>query len=1736
MFGQQTNLFGTPTSQPSAFGAFGTTTNTFGASTTGGLFGQTQPAQQQQPAFGGTSAFGSTAFGQPQQPAQQQSNPFATTATTGFGAPANPFGGGQQTTQPAQSSGLFGNAGLFGAPAQQQQQPVQTAFGQPQQQTSTGLFGSTSTGGLFGQPKTGFGTGTTFGAQPTATSNLFGTQSSSQPAGGLFGSSTSSTMATPGGGGLFGQQSTSNLFGGMSQQQQSPSGTTVKFSPVIGTDGVIKNGLQASVQTKNYCICTMKEYNELKSQEELRLEDYQAGRKFGTQTSASSTGGGLFGASSQPTATAGTGLFGATSTGFNATSAFGQNMAAKPTGFGTTSAGLFGQPAQPAATGGFFGQPQPATAAPSAFGGGGLFGSSQPATTSAPSIFGGFGGLGASSSTTNAGSAFGTSTTGFGTTAPAFGGFGQPAATQPSTGLFGQSAAAPATTAFGGFGTGGGLFGAKPAATTAPFGAFGTTAQPAATTGFGAFPSLTTPQPAANTGGLFSAGNKPTFGAATTTFGGFGTSTGFGGFGSTAAAQPSSIFGQPAATSTGLFGTQTQQPSTTSSIFGTTAQQTPQQAASSQASSGGNIHAQVVEMLRHGVSDTEVLSNMYAQLPGKDVERKPAPLSGATINAFITNAKKNYAPAAGSSRKDERTYNYYVAPSHKVDSSTLGGVASWRPAAAKRDEKFKLDRALIEKLESEINKSIRSDTPRPVGRTTQIRSSVYASSTHSEGGARGLRGALSAANGLTPPVNVRRAFDLAQDDSLVTEAGTTRDGERSEDDGSGDERSLASDDEDEENVRGGVRGTRRDVFSLNRPDYYTIPDKSELELDEKGQCVVKDFFVGRYQCGGVRFLGSTNVAGLNLDALISIASSEVAVYPDERRKPPVGRGLNKAAMITFENVRPTYDDDSVLTREQILASGFEEILRARIETQMEDAEFVEYNADTCQLTFMVKHFSRYKLTLTREETVVPRGASINQPISQSVNQPIKPINQSVKQSIAQSISQSINVRGASAGTNLEDAGNRAGNRADDSKGKEDSFKENRSPPMLRGKRPRCDEEDNQVESPSKNSRMTSSVADSFAGVTEYFDRLPLSPPSPEEEFRPRPDYTDQHFPGNGTNDSQDVVNYFERCLPAEESRAVRKRRVVVEYGASVKPVSGAVTFAGEPAAAAGVMAFLATPEGQFLAPFRLAGDVALSEDSRRYLEEMLQMYLLHCEFTTDESGQSQIIPPASTHATAFIKDFCRFTDRLPDLSTPFVHERILWSLFETLYGEADVAELRLCQKLETWLKDTLAALQPAYHSLEDIPATQAMKAIFEAVLGCRNQDAVDIALHFGLYDQAATILALWDEDERQPGLRATVQDAVGDYLDEVMQTVQDGTEESRKYWIKALMILSEVAYLNKCAHMDIFSVCQGLDWLQCLAACALHFPQAGGISGLWDILRKYEDHAAANPHCALPGQASASSSNPPSFLYSMMTHYCRHSRPNMTSSLDCDLLRETAFDVRVRWFVMRLFSLTGDGFQSATQLTVTADFAKALHAVGYPHVAVIALLHLPASGARHHQIRAILMSLVRTAQENPNVYDSIMEFLRNDLHVAAADIESIKATLALRRGDKLTAFTHFYHAGSEEPCVELMRTFILPLMASSTATAFSDILERLAFVRFDSAGRLPKLGAFFELLRVLEEWMKTEETLSEETQAMVEECLDVVADGKLFPSADSAVAAKDTPLDGFVRQKLRHARAVCSTC
>lgn len=104
------------------------------------------------------------------------------------------------------------------------------------------------------------------------------------------------------------------------------------------------------------------------------------------------------------------------------------------------------------------------------------------------------------------------------------------------------------------------------------------------------------------------------------------------------------------------------------------------------------------------------------------------------------------------------------------------------------------------------------------------------------------------------------------------------------------------------------------------------------------------------------------MAGLNLDLLIEIDDKEVSVYPTEDAKPPIGKGLNKKAIITFDNVWPGDNAEDLSERSQQEIADFIEVVRARV-SAMDGAEFIEYNPDNGRLLFSVQHFSKYKLII-----------------------------------------------------------------------------------------------------------------------------------------------------------------------------------------------------------------------------------------------------------------------------------------------------------------------------------------------------------------------------------------------------------------------------------------------------------------------------------------------------------------------------------------------------------------------------------------------------------------------------------------------------------------------------------------------------------------------------------------------------------------------------------------------------
>ncbi|NWI19266.1 NUP98 protein, partial [Crypturellus soui] len=869
--------------------------------------------------FGGSTGFGTTStFG--------QNAGFGTTSGGAFGTSA--FGSNNNT------GGLFGSTqtkpgGLFGS----------TTFNQPAtSSTSTGFGFGTSTGtsnSLFGTTSTGGGL---FSSQ----NNAF---AQNKPAGfGNFGTSTSS-------GGLFGTtNTTSNPFGstsgslfGPTSFTAAPTGTTIKFNPPTGSDTMVKSGVSTNISTKHQCITAMKEY-ESKSLEELRLEDYQANRKGPSNPVGAGAPAGLFGSSTATSSTA-TGLFGSstTNTGFS----YVQNKTAfgtSTTGFGTgTTGSLFGQPSQ---TTSLFNKPfgQPTTTQNTGFSFGntstlgqpntntmGLFGASQPSQP---------GGLFGTAANTNAGTGFGT-----------------------GTGLFGQ----PNT---GGFGVGGStLFGNKPAGfgtTTTSAPSFGTT------TGGGLFGF------GANTAGNSLFGNKPATGTLGTGLGtGFGTALGAG---------QTSLFGntQPklgGTLGTGAFGAPGFNTSTATLGFGApqpaVALTDPNASAAQQA-----VLQQHLNSLTYSpFGDSPLFRNPMSDPKKKEERLKPT--NPAAQKALTTPTHYKLTPRPATRVRPKALQSAGSAKSHLFDGldddePSLANGAFMPKKSIKKLVLKNLNNSNLFSPVSRENEDLASPSEYPEN-GDRFFLSVPPEENHRQDGEREEEEdhhevTRFYTNPIAKPIpqtpeSAAQRHQSSVDDTIVAlnMRAALRNGlEGSSEDASFPDDSL-QDERDEE--ADAVHHLHPAGIILTRAGYYTIPSMEELArlTNDRNECVVTDFTIGRKGYGSIYFEGEVNLTNLNLDDIVHIRRKEVIVYPDDERKPPIGEGLNRRAEVTLDGVWPTDKTSRCLIKspERLAEMNYE----GRLESvsRKQGARFKEYRPETGSWVFKVAHFSKYGLQDSDEE-------------------------------------------------------------------------------------------------------------------------------------------------------------------------------------------------------------------------------------------------------------------------------------------------------------------------------------------------------------------------------------------------------------------------------------------------------------------------------------------------------------------------------------------------------------------------------------------------------------------------------------------------------------------------------------------------------------------------------------------------------------------------------------------------
>lgn len=888
------------------------------------------------PFGGGTGGFGTSSTFGAQNAGFGAAGGFGTSA---FGATTN-AGGLFGTTQNKPAGGLFGTS-TFSQPATSS---TSTGFGfGAASGTSTSLFGSNATGttgGLFSQQNNAFGANkpTSFGS--------FGTSTSS---GGLFGATN--TASNPFGG-------ATSLFGGSGFSAAQQPGTTVKFNPPTGSDTMVKAGVTTSINTKHQCITAMKEY-ENKSLEELRLEDYQAGRKGPTNPMAAATGS-LFGSAPATSSTA-TGLFGAAAP--NSSFSFGQTKStfgaapAAAGGFGTATGGLFGQAAQPQAASLFkpFGQATTTQSTGFSFGNTNTMGQANTSSmglfgnTAAPQASGLFGAAQTSTAT-----GFGTGTGLFGQTNTGFGNVGTQQSLFNKTAGFGTT-----TTSAPSFGTGTGLFGNKPTLTLG-------TGTNTSTFGFGANPAA---------GSLF--GNKPATGGLGT---GLGTS-----FGTAVGTGQATLFGnnQNKLGSTlgaiGTFGATGFNSGAGTLGFGAPQQPVALTDPSAAAAQQAVLQQQLSILAYSPYGDSPLFRNQLSDPKKKEERLKPTNPTAQKALTTPTHYKLTPRPAT-------RVRPKALSSSGASKSQLFDGLDDDEPSLTngafvprKSIKKLVLKNLNSSQYNSPINKET-DDLASP---------SEYPQNGHShmmeEEELREEPGPGRAdddpevtqfyVNPIAKPIPQGRVQTSLQDTiSDLNMHKQARNGlELSSEDVSASlgEESLQEDREEEQQET--QQAPHPAGIVLNRVGYYTIPSMEDLAdmVDENGDCVVENFSIGRKGYGSIFFPGEVNVTGLNLDEIVHFRRKEVIVYPDDKNKPVEGEGLNRRAEVTLDGVWP--NDKTTCTQirspERLTEMNYEGRLEKA--SRKQGARFLEYRPETGSWVFEVSHFSKYGLQDSDEDEDVP---------------------------------------------------------------------------------------------------------------------------------------------------------------------------------------------------------------------------------------------------------------------------------------------------------------------------------------------------------------------------------------------------------------------------------------------------------------------------------------------------------------------------------------------------------------------------------------------------------------------------------------------------------------------------------------------------------------------------------------------------------------------------------------------
>ncbi|KVH91961.1 Peptidase S59, nucleoporin [Cynara cardunculus var. scolymus] len=118
---------------------------------------------------------------------------------------------------------------------------------------------------------------------------------------------------------------------------------------------------------------------------------------------------------------------------------------------------------------------------------------------------------------------------------------------------------------------------------------------------------------------------------------------------------------------------------------------------------------------------------------------------------------------------------------------------------------------------------------------------------------------------------------------------------------------------------------------------------------------VKDFVVGHHGIGSIRFLGETDLRGVDLESFIGIIQGRVA-YSVE--KPLVGHGFNGTAEMTLVTLKFSYGKLVCRNTQKLINS---KALSFRMQVENNGEEFVSYDPITGECKWRTNYFSGFGL-------------------------------------------------------------------------------------------------------------------------------------------------------------------------------------------------------------------------------------------------------------------------------------------------------------------------------------------------------------------------------------------------------------------------------------------------------------------------------------------------------------------------------------------------------------------------------------------------------------------------------------------------------------------------------------------------------------------------------------------------------------------------------------------------------